>query len=63
MGSVFTVRGWDRKHCPRQVVVGTDGRSEENMVMFFLVQPQFGNLAKKPFYAPYDLHLSLRGFL
>jgi len=26
MGSVSTVRGWDRKRCPRQVVIGTNGR-------------------------------------
>lgn len=26
MGSVSTLRGWDRKRCPRQVVVGTNGR-------------------------------------
>ncbi|CAK9025307.1 unnamed protein product [Durusdinium trenchii] len=26
MGSLSTRREWDRRHCPRQVVIGTDGR-------------------------------------
>ena len=27
LGSLDTLRGWDRRSCPRQVVIGLDGRT------------------------------------